>query len=133
MNLFKEMQFDLCNKCQFLICFGPCSCVECVFAPCCMFGIVRRTGALRPTCGPTGKRVGGGTGAGGGGGAASGRHKRRPPRGMRINHDDLAAMAAGAHGLHMLRAMDREIVSLRRQVRSHTITCATQRSRLISH
>lgn len=44
------------------------------------------------------------------------RHKRRPPRGMYINHDDLVAMAASPHGQLMLRAMDREIISLKRQV-----------------
>lgn len=48
------------------------------------------------------------------------RHKRKPPRGMFINHDDLAAMASGpaGQGEQMLRTMDREIVSLKRQVNS---------------
>lgn len=86
----------------------------------------RRTGALRPTCGPTGGGKRGGGVGGGASTAAGGRHKRRPPRGMYINHDDIAAMAGGAHGIQMLRAMDREIVSLRRQVRkifySNTLT-----------
>lgn len=46
------------------------------------------------------------------------RHKRKPPRGMFINHDDLTAMASGpaGQGEQMLRTMDREIVSLKRQV-----------------
>lgn len=69
---------------------------------------VRRTGALRPTSGPSNKR--------GGVASLAGRHKRRPPRGMHINHDDIAAMAAGAQGIQMLRAMDREVVALKRQV-----------------
>lgn len=74
----------------------------------------RRTGSVRPTTGPV-KRdrhchvlL---------------RHKRKPPRGMYINHDDLVAMAAGppapapaSQGDQMLKAMDREIVSLKRQV-----------------
>lgn len=74
----------------------------------------RRTGSVRPTTGPV-KRdrhchvlL---------------RHKRKPPRGMYINHDDLVAMSAGppapapaSQGDQMLKAMDREIVSLKRQV-----------------
>uniref|UniRef100_A0A1B6DX09 REST corepressor n=1 Tax=Clastoptera arizonana TaxID=38151 RepID=A0A1B6DX09_9HEMI len=70
----------------------------------------RRTGSLRPTVGPAKPRD---------------RHthsimlrnKRKPPRGMYINHDDLVAMASGP-GEQMLKAMDREIVSLKRQVNS---------------
>lgn len=77
----------------------------------------RRTGSVRPTTGPV-KRdrhchvlL---------------RHKRKPPRGMYINHDDLVAMAAGppapapaSQGDQMLKAMDREIVSLKRQVQNN--------------
>lgn len=46
------------------------------------------------------------------------RHKRKPPRGMYINHDDLVCMATGpaGQGESMLKAMDREIVSLKRLV-----------------
>lgn len=70
----------------------------------------RRTGSVRPTMGPAKPRdrqfhvlL---------------RHKRKPPRGMFINHDDLVAMASGpaGQGEQMLRTMDREIVSLKRQV-----------------
>lgn len=67
----------------------------------------RRTGLLRPTSGPTGGKRGSPLG---------GRHKRKPPRGMYINHDDLAAMASGGAGVLMLKAMDRELESLQRQV-----------------
>nr|CAI5856454.1 unnamed protein product [Callosobruchus analis] len=78
----------------------------------------RRTGLSRPTSGPTSKRgCGGGSGSGSNGGvSAAGRRKRKPPKGMYINHDDLAAMASGNAGVTMLRAMDRELDSLQRQV-----------------
>uniref|UniRef100_A0A1B6CA46 REST corepressor n=1 Tax=Clastoptera arizonana TaxID=38151 RepID=A0A1B6CA46_9HEMI len=74
----------------------------------------RRTGSLRPTVGPAKPRD---------------RHthsimlrnKRKPPRGMYINHDDLVAMASGP-GEQMLKAMDREIVSLKRQVQNNKQT-----------
>ncbi|XP_065345345.1 REST corepressor 3 isoform X2 [Cloeon dipterum] len=72
----------------------------------------RRTGGLRPTTGPIRRE---------------GRpiqhnfllrNKRKPPRGMYINHDDLVSMATGpaGQGENMLKAMDREIVSLKRLV-----------------
>lgn len=74
----------------------------------------RRTGSVRPTIGPSKPRD---------------RHthslilrnKRKPPRGMYINHDDLIAMASGpaGQGEQMLKAMDREIVSLKRQVQNN--------------
>ncbi|KAK9876494.1 hypothetical protein WA026_013869, partial [Henosepilachna vigintioctopunctata] len=66
----------------------------------------RRTGMQRPTSGPAGGKRGAPPGA---------RHKRKPPRGMYINHDDLAAMASGQAGLQMLKAMERELDSLQRQ------------------
>lgn len=62
---------------------------------------------MRPTSGPTGGKRGTPIG---------GRHKRKPPRGMYINHDDLAAMATGGAGVLMLKAMDRERDALQRQV-----------------
>lgn len=62
---------------------------------------------MRPTSGPTGGKRGSPLG---------GRHKRKPPRGMYINHDDLAAMASGGAGVLMLKAMDRELDALQRQV-----------------
>ncbi|KAE8738161.1 hypothetical protein FOCC_FOCC016359 [Frankliniella occidentalis] len=59
------------------------------------------------------------------------RHKRKPPRGMFVNHDDLIAMASGPAGLgeQMLRTMDREIVSLKRQVQSNKQAISAKRSR----
>lgn len=65
---------------------------------------------LRPTSGPTGGKRGSPLG---------GRHKRKPPRGMYINHDDLAAMATGGAGVLMLKAMDRERDALQRQVSTY--------------
>lgn len=97
----------------------------------------RRTGSLRPVCGPVSRR----------GGPKQARFKHKLPRGIYINHDDLVAMANGSQtaaqlhlppgdgnnvnnngailghhpqplnqGEFMLKAMDREIVSLKRQV-----------------
>ncbi|KAJ0176197.1 hypothetical protein K1T71_008371 [Dendrolimus kikuchii] len=82
----------------------------------------RRTGTMRPLCGPSGRR---------GPGSKQQRYKHRLPRGIYINHDDLVAMATGpqpgeqatAHlvnqGEAMLKAMDREIISLKRQVQQN--------------
>ncbi|XP_072935684.1 REST corepressor 1 isoform X1 [Epargyreus clarus] len=79
----------------------------------------RRTGTMRPLCGPPGRR---------GPGAKGRRYKRRLPRGIYINQDDLVAMATGPQpgdppqpglmnqGDLLLRAMDREIITLKRQV-----------------
>ncbi|KAJ2951764.1 hypothetical protein O0L34_g13930 [Tuta absoluta] len=79
----------------------------------------RRTGTMRPLCGPSGRR---------GPGSKQQRYKHRLPRGIYINHDDLVAMATGPQpgeqpqpgfvnqGDAMLKAMDREIISLKRQV-----------------
>jgi hypothetical protein len=76
---------------------------------------------MRPLCGPAGRR---------GPGSKQQRYKHRLPRGIYINHDDLVAMATGPQpgdtlqpgllnqGETMLKAMDREIISLKRQVRS---------------
>ncbi|CAH2982845.1 unnamed protein product [Chilo suppressalis] len=82
----------------------------------------RRTGSMRPLCGPSGRR---------GPGAKQQRYKHRLPRGIYINHDDLVAMATGPQpgdpvqpgivnqGEAMLKAMDREIISLKRQVQQN--------------
>uniref|UniRef100_A0A2A4K8N8 REST corepressor n=1 Tax=Heliothis virescens TaxID=7102 RepID=A0A2A4K8N8_HELVI len=82
----------------------------------------RRTGTMRPLCGPSGRR---------GPGSKQQRYKHRLPRGIYINHDDLVAMATGPQpgdppqpglinqGEAMLKAMDREIVSLKRQVQQN--------------
>uniref|UniRef100_A0A2A4K8H2 REST corepressor n=1 Tax=Heliothis virescens TaxID=7102 RepID=A0A2A4K8H2_HELVI len=86
----------------------------------------RRTGTMRPLCGPSGRR---------GPGSKQQRYKHRLPRGIYINHDDLVAMATGPQpgdppqpglinqGEAMLKAMDREIVSLKRQVRCNPLRC----------
>uniref|UniRef100_A0A1B0GKG5 Dna-binding protein n=1 Tax=Lutzomyia longipalpis TaxID=7200 RepID=A0A1B0GKG5_LUTLO len=69
----------------------------------------RRTGNLRPTTGPScfGKRSKN----------SHDKHKRKPPRGMHINHDDIVALAnpdndQANRNDELLGAMDREIVSL---------------------
>lgn len=82
-----------------------------------------RTGTVRPTMGPAKPRdrqfhvlL---------------RNKRKPPRGMFINHDDLVAMASGpaGQGEQMLRTMDREIVSLKRQVQNNKQAISAMRAR----
>ncbi|CAG4961831.1 unnamed protein product [Colias eurytheme] len=82
----------------------------------------RRTGSMRPLCGPAGRR---------GPGSKRVRYKHRLPRGIYINHDDLVAMATGPQpgdppqpglvnqGEAMLKSMDREIISLKRQVQQN--------------
>uniref|UniRef100_A0A1Q3FWG8 Putative dna-binding protein n=1 Tax=Culex tarsalis TaxID=7177 RepID=A0A1Q3FWG8_CULTA len=93
----------------------------------------RRTGVLRPTSGPTfmNKRARNSNLLGKSGDS----HKRRPPRGMYINHDDIVKLADSAqHGasaglgtgtgtgtdtnpsVDLLAGMDREIVSLWSQI-----------------
>lgn len=49
-------------------------------------------------------------------------NKRKPPRGLVVNHDDLAVLAGQPNQANSaLQAIDTEIVSLKRQVRySHT-------------
>ncbi|KAM7349025.1 REST corepressor isoform 1-T5 [Cochliomyia hominivorax] len=69
----------------------------------------RRTGNKRPTSGPYfGKRSRD---------RNAERHKRKPPRGMYINHDDIVALASSNDNQDELLAnIDREIVSLLSQV-----------------
>jgi len=73
-----------------------------------------RTGQLRPTTGPMRKD-----------GVkpkhALFRNSNKPPKGMHINHDDLVALATGppGQGGHLLKAMDREIVSYKRTVQNN--------------
>lgn len=77
----------------------------------------RRTGSLRPTSGPFyGKRSRGN-------GTSVERHKRKPPRGMYINHDDIVALACpdnesanSNRNDDLLASMDREISTLLSQV-----------------
>lgn len=83
----------------------------------------RRTGVLRPTSGPTfmNKRARNSNLLGKSGDS----HKRRPPRGMYINHDDIVKLANTAQNNKnaepnpnddLLAGMDREIVSLWSQI-----------------
>ncbi|XP_055841578.1 myb-like protein P isoform X1 [Episyrphus balteatus] len=69
----------------------------------------RRTGNKRPTAGPYfGKRYRD---------RNADRHKRKPPRGMHINHDDIVALASSSNNQDQLLAnTEREIVSLLSQV-----------------
>lgn len=85
---------------------------------CSLFSIspaCRRTGSLRPTSGPSylGKRPRN---------AAGDKHKRKPPRGMYINHDDIVTLAKNpnAESDQLLSTMDREVVALMSQVRWST-------------
>uniref|UniRef100_A0A182P993 SANT domain-containing protein n=1 Tax=Anopheles epiroticus TaxID=199890 RepID=A0A182P993_9DIPT len=98
----------------------------------------RRTGVLRPTTGPSfmNKRTRGSNILGKSGDS----HKRRPPKGMYINHDDIVKLAStaqnddGAGGTvgsdggggrkgnqnnDLLASMDREIVSLLTQIQKN--------------
>lgn len=80
---------------------------------------IRRTGSQRPTAGPFfGKRFRD---------RNADRHKRKPPRGMHINHDDIVALASSnSNRDELLANLDREIVALLSQVRiekfSHIFT-----------
>ena len=61
----------------------------------------RRTGVARPLSSMPGRS-----------------NKRKPPRGLVVNHDDLAALAGQpSQANNSLQAIDTEIVSLKRQVR----------------
>ena len=96
--------------------------------------ICRRTGTMRPTTGPIRRDKQGGIGAnvGGAGGVgasgaslAAGRHaKRKPPRGMYLDHDDLVTFASddtevGGQSDAVLKGMDGEIVALKRLVQKN--------------
>ncbi|CAH0393659.1 unnamed protein product [Bemisia tabaci] len=73
-----------------------------------------KTGSLRPTSAPARLRDKSSS-------AMLNHHKRKPPRGMYVNYDDLVAMAAGPQGQgeQMLRALEREVISLKRQVQNN--------------
>ncbi|XP_049285812.1 REST corepressor 2 [Anopheles funestus] len=95
----------------------------------------RRTGVLRPTTGPSfmNKRTRGSNILGKSGDS----HKRRPPKGMYINHDDIVKLAStaqngdggivgtdggykkGMQNNDLLASMDREIVSLLTQIQNN--------------
>uniref|UniRef100_A0A182QVL8 REST corepressor n=1 Tax=Anopheles farauti TaxID=69004 RepID=A0A182QVL8_9DIPT len=107
----------------------------------------RRTGVLRPTTGPSfmNKRTRGSNILGKSGDS----HKRRPPKGMYINHDDIVKLASTAQNDHgcrhggaggaagaagaakkgtqnddLLASMDREIVSLLSQIQTNKQTAS---------
>ena len=69
---------------------------------------------MRPTTGPNRRDKS----AVGGAINSAGRHKRKPPRGMYLNHDDLVTFASEpeAQSDTVLKAMDGEIVTLKRMV-----------------
>lgn len=72
---------------------------------------IRRTGTKRPTTGPYfGKRFRD---------KNADRHKRKPPRGMHINHDDIVALATNNNQDELLANTDREIISLLSQVQQN--------------
>ena len=75
----------------------------------------RRTGTMRPTTGPIRRDKQAGV-------ASSGRHKRKPPRGMYLDHEDLVTFSGEPEiqSDTVLKAMDGEIVALKRLV---TIFC----------
>ncbi|XP_055700263.1 REST corepressor 1 isoform X1 [Phlebotomus papatasi] len=82
----------------------------------------RRTGNLRPTTGPScfGKRSKN----------SHDKHKRKPPRGMHINHDDIVALAnpdndQANRNDELLATMDREIVSLWCQIQQNKQTVSS--------
>lgn len=73
--------------------------------------IYRRTGSMKPISGPTKKQD------------LKDRHnpmksKRKPPRGMHLTHEDLKSIALGppGQGDAILKSMDSEVISLKRQV-----------------
>jgi len=51
-----------------------------------------------------------------GSGPGVSRAKGRAPKGMHINHDDLATMASGNAGTLLMKSLEREFDSLQRQV-----------------
>ncbi|XP_048517599.1 REST corepressor 1 isoform X1 [Dendroctonus ponderosae] len=77
----------------------------------------RRTGTARPTSGPVIGRKNGGPGGP--------RARGKPPKGMHINHDDLATMASGNAGTLLLRRMERELDSLQRQIQQNKQTVSS--------
>ncbi|XP_045107111.1 REST corepressor 2-like isoform X1 [Portunus trituberculatus] len=90
-------------------------------------GFHRKMGTLRPTVGPM-KRD-----------KQLIKHKRRPPRGMHINHEDLMAMissgppgppGAPTPGQQLLRHMENEVIALKRQVQINKAQISSQRSKI---
>lgn len=100
----------------------------------------RRTGVLRPTSGPTfmNKRARNSNLLGKSGDS----HKRRPPRGMYINHDDIVKLANTAQNNNnaepnpnddLLAGMDREIVTLWSQIQLNKQSISGLKRKLDQH
>ncbi|KXJ73079.1 hypothetical protein RP20_CCG016583 [Aedes albopictus] len=100
----------------------------------------RRTGVLRPTSGPTfmNKRARNSNLLGKSGDS----HKRRPPRGMYINHDDIVKLANTAQNTSnaegnpnddLLAGMDREIVTLWSQIQLNKQSISGWKRKLDQH
>lgn len=100
----------------------------------------RRTGVLRPTSGPTfmNKRARNSNLLGKSGDS----HKRRPPRGMYINHDDIVKLANTAQNTNnaeanpnedLLAGMDREIVTLWSQIQLNKQSISGWKRKLDQH
>lgn len=75
---------------------------------------LKRTGTMRPTTGPIRRDKPAGI-------ASSGRHKRKPPRGMYLDHEDLVTFSAEPEiqSDAVLKGMDGEIVALKRLVQKN--------------
>ncbi|KAG0718944.1 REST corepressor 2 [Chionoecetes opilio] len=87
----------------------------------------KKVGSLRPTVGPM-KRD-----------KQLIKHKRRPPRGMHINHEDLMAMissgppgppGAPTPGQQLLRHMENEVIALKRQLQINKAQISGQRGKI---
>jgi len=75
---------------------------------------LKRTGTMRPTTGPIRRDKQTGV-------ASSGRHKRKPPRGMYLDHEDLVTFSVEPEKQSdtVLKGMDGEIVALKRLVQKN--------------
>ncbi|KAK4003089.1 REST corepressor 1 [Daphnia magna] len=75
---------------------------------------LKRTGVMRPTTGPIRRDKPAGL-------TSSGRHKRKPPRGMYLDHEDLMTFCGESEMQSdaVLKGMDGEIVALKRLVQKN--------------
>lgn len=75
---------------------------------------LKRTGTMRPTTGPIRRDKQTGV-------ASSGRHKRKPPRGMYLDHEDLVTFSGEPEiqSDTVLKGMDGEIIALKRLVQKN--------------
>lgn len=60
------------------------------------------------------------------------KHKRKPPRGMYLNNDDLQSFVSGPPGQAeaLLKSLDTELVSLKRQVQNHKQMISMQKHKI---